>query len=192
MSQRVTRAIKNDGFLNSKNVIDSAVTRIAGHFGKYEFLKDCFSGAAWLIPMPRSSPQKVKDSLWPAMRICASLLKENIGVRIVPCLKRTKAVPKASTAGPGQRPTPTSHFRSIELDVTLFNRDPAYVTVVDDVITMGSSFIGVLPHLHSAFPKAKIRCFAVVRTVSTGDVDSVLAPVKGIITYENGHLSRHP
>jgi len=51
---------------------------------------------------------------------------------------------------------------------------------------------GTLPHLTASFPDIRIHCFALLRTVSQGDVDSILALVVGRITYRQGHLHRDP
>jgi hypothetical protein len=42
------------------------------------------------------------------------------------------------------------------------------------------------------FPDATVRCFALVRTISTGDVDAIFAPTAGTITYRDGLLMRQP
>jgi hypothetical protein len=49
-----------------------------------------------------------------------------------------------------------------------------------------------LPHLTATFPGIPIHCFALLRTLSQGDIDSILAPVVGRITYRQGHLHRGP
>jgi hypothetical protein len=63
---------------------------------------------------------------------------------------------------------------------------------VDDVITRGSSFVGLYPRLKVAFPEAVIRCFALVRTQSAGEVERILDAVAGKIHYQNGRLNRWP
>ena len=71
-------------------------------------------------------------------------------------------------------------------------RPPAHITLVDDVITRGSSCIGIVPHLHEAYPNATVHCFAVVRTISTGEVPEILAPIQGTITSRAGRVRRQP
>ena len=63
---------------------------------------------------------------------------------------------------------------------------------MDDVITRGSSFVGIVPRIQEVYPDATVRCFALVRTISTGDVDAILAPTAGTITYRDGLLVRQP
>jgi hypothetical protein len=50
----------------------------------------------------------------------------------------------------------------------------------------------MVPRLQEAFPDATVRCFALVRTISTGDVAAIFAPTAGIITYRDGLLMREP
>ena len=69
---------------------------------------------------------------------------------------------------------------------------PRAITLVDDVVTRGSSFVGLMPHLEDAFPGIAIRCFAPVRTISGGEIDRILDPVEGMITYNGTDLHRHP
>jgi hypothetical protein len=63
---------------------------------------------------------------------------------------------------------------------------------VDDVVTRGSSFVGLVPRLQEAFPGIEIRCFALVRTISTGEIDRILDPVEGVISYDGSEFRRHP
>jgi hypothetical protein len=68
---------------------------------------------------------------------------------------------------------------------------PQRITLVDDVITRGSTFTGMVPRLQ-AYPEVTIVCFALVRTVSTGEVETILAPTEGTIPYREGQLVRQP
>lgn len=47
-------------------------------------------------------------------------------------------------------------------------------------------------HLAAAFPGTRIHCFALLRTISQGEIASILDPVAGRITYRQGHLHRDP
>jgi hypothetical protein len=75
-------------------------------------------------------------------------------------------------------------------ELPLFNQNK--VTIVDDVITRGSTFIGMSPHVAARFPDLDIRCFAMVRTMSGGDVEALEAPVIGSIRYSGNYLHREP
>jgi hypothetical protein len=63
---------------------------------------------------------------------------------------------------------------------------------VDDVITRGSPFVGIAPRIQEVYPDATVHCFALVCTISTGDVDAIFAPTAGSITYRDGLLMRQP
>ena len=119
-------------------------------------------------------------------------LPKALAARILRCLERTRLVPHASSAAPGQRPNPPDHYASITVRSPRPRAHPNRITLVDDVITRGSSFVGMVPRIQEAFPDASVRCFALVRTISTGDVDAIFAPTAGTITYRDGLLMRQP
>jgi hypothetical protein len=173
------------------NIVAYTTRRAAETVASSNILAPCFGPNVLLIPMPRSSLQK-SGALWPSLVICEALKAEGLGGEIDPCLKRTVPVQRAAIAAPGQRPDPIDHYNSVgvERDSLLV---PEQITIVDDVITRGSSFVGVFPRIEDAFPGVPIRCFAVVRTISEGDIETILDPVEGIITSENGKkLWRRP
>ena len=115
-----------------------------------------------------------------------------VAFEVLRCLARTRPVPHASSAAPGQRPNPRDHYASITVRALRPRAYPNRMTLVDDVITRGASFVGMVPRLQEAFPDATVRCFALVRTISTGDVDAIFAPIAGTITYRDGLLMRQP
>lgn len=156
-SRDVLSGIKNDGSLGSTRVIALAAKRARETLPVYPFLKTCLGSHVALVPMPRSTLQK-SGALWPAHRICQALLQEGLGREILPCLRRSKPVQKAALAAPGQRPEPEDHYNSISVSVDLIQR-PTEITVIDDVITRGSSFVGIFPHLKQTFPGVPIHFF---------------------------------
>ena len=190
-SRTVTYKVKSDGFIGSTRVIAHAARRVAEHLGAYAFLQECFGPDVTLVPLPRSSPRRA-GFLWPAERICAGLFAEGLGREILRCVARTQPVPHASSAAPGQRPNPPDHYASITVRAPRPRAHPNRITLVDDVITRGSSFVGMVPRIQEAFPNAIVRCFALVRTISTGDVDAIFAPTAGTITHRDGLLMRQP
>ena len=190
-SRTVTYKVKSDGFIGSTRVLAHAARRVAEHLGAYPFLQDCFGPDVTLVPLPRSSPRRA-GFLWPAERICACLLAEGLGRDILRCLARTQPVQQASSAAAGQRPNPPDHYASITVRAPRSRAYPSRITLVDDVITRGSSFVGIAPRIQEAYPDATVQCFALVRTISTGDVDVIFAPTVGTITYRDGLLMRQP
>ncbi|NCC22993.1 MAG: hypothetical protein EOM26_11125 [Alphaproteobacteria bacterium] len=194
-SRDVVHAIKTDA--NRKvqgqtvNVIAHAARRAAEAMVSGDVLAPCFGPDVLLVPMPRSSLQK-PGALWPSLVICEALMAQGLGGGIDPCLRRSVPVGKAAIAASGGRPDPVDHDESVvvERESLLV---PERLTIVDDVITRGSSFVGVFPKVAEAFPGIPISCFALMRTISEGDIDTILDPVRGIITSEDGkRLRRRP
>jgi len=99
-------------------------------------------------------------------------------------LVRHKAVQKSAFAGPGQRPTALDHFNSTKINENALISRPDNITLVDDFVTTGATFIGMYPHVKRTFPDAKISCFALVRTISRDPISKIIAPVKGTITKD--------
>ena len=119
--------------------------------------QDCFGLDVILVPIPRSSPRRA-GFLWPAERICACLLAEGLGCDILRCLERTQPV---NSVERGRGPAPQS-ARSLYASITVRSPRPrAYpnrITLVDDVITRGSSFVGMVPRIQEVFPDTTVRC----------------------------------
>jgi hypothetical protein len=194
-------AIKADGPIAAKNVkgewimvnaINAITNLLAREAQKQAVLNKYFGADVTLIPIPRSTPLAAKDALWPTHRICRAFVERGLGGDIAPVLERHRPVQKSSMAKPGQRPGPQEHYDSTRIsqgEVVLAGRR---ITLVDDVVTRGSSFVGMMPHVRTAFPDLEINCFALVRTQSYDPVDQIVAPVEGVITYENGQLRRTP
>lgn len=194
-SRQVTYAIKQDKFISiggkSVRVIPYAAERIKAALGEFPFLNEYLGPGVVLVPAPRSSPIK-PGALWPALSICQALVAVGLGDRVETCLKRTKGIVKAATAPPGERPGPQVHFDSISVEPQQSLQVPMRLTIVDDVITRGATFLGVMPHLETFFPGVPIRCFALVRTMSYGEILQIREPVEGVLTYEHGNPHRQP
>jgi len=198
-SRGLRDAIKNDSFLQITregkikivNAIDYSAAAVKAEVVNSRFLNDYLGPDAALVPIPRSAPLSDKYALWPSRRICEALVAEGFGAEVVPLLKRKTAVQKAATAPQGMRPDPEKHYEStiIDNEVPMLIQRP--ITLVDDIITRGASFIGMFRRVAEAFPGRKISCFALMRTQRDGDVTTLKAPVQGTITlYPSGKLWR--
>jgi hypothetical protein len=194
-SRKITYAVKQDKFINSSKgavrAIPFLAERIRACLDDYPFLKACFGPGVVLVPAPRSSPL-APGALWPTRRICDAFVAEGLGERVLPCLERVKPVTKSALAGPGERPGPAEHYESVVVRPQQELVAPRFVTLVDDVVTRGATFVGLLPHLEASFPGVPIRCFGAVRTMSYGDISELRSPVEGVITFEHDALKRQP
>jgi hypothetical protein len=153
-------------------------------------LSRCLGPNVLLVPMPRSSLQR-PDALWPSLVICEALIAEGLGTEIDPCLRRTVPVEKSATAAPGQRPDPVDHYNSVVVERKSL-LVPGQITIVDDVITRGSSFVGVFPRIEDAFPGVPISCFAVVRTISEVTVQTPCMRGEPVTGSEGSGYPRRP
>ena len=174
------------------NAIDAVANILVREAQSQAFLKKYFGSDVTLIPIPRSAPLAAKDALWPTHRICRALVACKFGGDIAPVLERHRPVQKSSLAKPGMRPGPQEHYDSTGISQGNVILSGRRITLVDDVITRGASFVGMMPHLQRAFPGYEINCFALVRTQSYDAVDQIVAAVEGVITYDGWQLRRVP
>lgn len=198
-SRVLTYALKRDGIaafkigssLAQARVIERAAKAVATGLTEYKLLSSCFGTDVTLIPIPRSAPI-VPGGLWPTQVIAEELVANGLGADVLPCLLRTQAIQKSATAAAGQRATPEKHFETVAVDQQMRLRKPTRITLVDDVITRGATFIGMVRHIEAAFPQVPIECFAVIRTMSGVEVTKIFDPMEGTITYAYGRLHREP
>ena len=188
-SRDVTYAIKQDGVYKNRNMIDFIAEVVQQEFSNHPFLTDYFNSETTLVPIPRSGTRQ-PDALWPPLRICEALLHRGLARDILPCLERHTPLRRASTGG--TRPNPQQHFDSIRQQSQTTTTPPTQITLVDDVITRGSSLVGMYPHLKAAYLGIPIRCFAVVRTESSDEVATIRDPTQGMVTYHSGNCVRRP
>jgi hypothetical protein len=195
LSRDVTYAIKQDKFVSSHGrqlpVIPYTADRIRDELANHAFLAKYFDSQSVLVPVPRSSLIQ-PGTLWPSRRICESLVAVGLGARVECYIERRFAIPKAATAGPGGRAMPDLHFQSTNIVRQKTFAPLSSITLIDDVITRGSTFVGIYPHFESAFPGIPIRCFAVVRSMRFKEITQILSPVEGVIGFAGGDLRREP
>ena len=174
--------------------IEFVVRRLADEVNQYPFLRECFGPDVILVPVPRSAPLRQKDALWPTLKICTAMYKAGLGGEVAPILIRRTAVQKSATAGHGERPNPQTHFASTAADGALPLLAKGKITIVDDFITRGSTFIGMYPHITGRYSGQRVFCFALIRTISSGEVESWKSPVQGRIIFNpsTDYLHREP
>lgn len=157
---------------------------------KFPF-SDYFNSNAVLVPTPKSSLLK-SGTLWVPERLTKELVKVGLGKSSESCLERVKAVSRSSGQRIGSnRPKAFQHYESMQVKKLLFK--PEEIVLVDDVITRGSTVMGGANRLAKAFPKAKIRAFAMMRVMSDPyDFADVEDPCIGSITRIGEDTSRIP
>ena len=174
-SRSVRSAVKG----GDRSVLDLAAQRL--HESRAPWLGDFFGTHTVLVPAPGSSPMKNPKSLWVPRDICQFFVARGLGREVSTCLERSHAVPKSAFSLPAERPKPSRHFASFSVARSLFA--PRCITLVDDVITRGATLVAAASRLSEAFPACEIRAFAVIRTMTRVEIDTILDPCTGVITY---------
>lgn len=181
-SRQIMRSIKNDSFVEDppvlmSNWISSTMKQRSSGLPFNSF----FRTNTVLVPLPRSSLLQ-PDSLWVPERIATAFVRIGFGARVFPCLSRARAVRKSATSQAGQRPTPREHFESLAVQGNLQSTED--IVIVDDIVTRGHTMIGAANRLLEAFPSARIKAFAAMRTVSNWmDFSHIYDPQIGLIEY---------
>ena len=174
----------------SDEVVSRAAELVVKNLNADGLLAPFFGDNITLVPTPRSAPL-LEGQLWPAERICRALHEQGAAPHIERLLRREVPVPKSAIAGPGERPSPETHYETIVIDPQL--AAPPYITVVDDVVTRGSTLIAAVSLLAEHFPESEVRGFAVVRTMGlVPDIERIHTPVAGTIRLLDGALQRDP
>lgn len=191
MSRRIMRAAKSDSYVGEHRIIPFAARRISELITSQTELQKCFGDDVVLVPVPRSAPL-VPGGLWPAMRLAEELVAANLAGTVHPWLERAVSVRKSATADPKHRPTPDEHYRSFKMTVEPSLSAGGRVCLVDDVVTRGATLLAAAGRVQDTFPQSDVHAFALIRTVSEGDVDSPLDPMSGAITMTQGQTRRRP
>lgn len=136
-------------------------------------LRKFLDPGAVLVPIPRSAPSRGRGWLWPSKAIADAMVAKGFGARVVPALRRVKAVQKAAYASSAaERPTAETHYESMEANFGLDR--PESITLVDDVVTRGAQMLGAASLIHDLLPAAQVRGFAVFRSIGHGEVEPFL------------------
>lgn len=144
------------------------------------------------VPVPKSHPL-VEGALWPSLKIAEQLLNLGYGSEISTLIKRTSRIRKSATAGPGERPSVREHYETLAIERNLFPFEK--ITLIDDVITKGSTVFVYALHLHEQFPQVEIRVFALIRTQGLiPNIASIVDPSTGTISYNQrfDDVNRNP
>ena len=138
-----------------------------------------------LVPVPSSAPL-MKDSLWVPRRIGVELIEQGLADELQPLLKRVRPVARSSGVTHAEhRPSPAQHYASMSVQARLGSF--SHITLVDDVVTRGSTLIACASLLTDAYPGVQVKAFALARSdnrVELEDSREMLAPVLGRITFD--------
>ena len=140
-----------------------------------------------MVPIPKSSLIN-KGDLWVPYNLAEALAECGLGVDVVPCLRRDKAVQKAAWSSPDKRPKAADHHQTIAVESVAA---PDKVVLVDDVVTRGATLIGAAEKMRSVFPDVEITAFAAMRTAGFGNFKKTRDPkVETITLYPSGKTFR--
>lgn len=170
-------------------MIEYAVARLQG--GMPPVLADLLDNGVTLVPIPGSAPL-LPNGLWVARRICEAMRAVGLGESVLPCLQRVTAVPKSAYAARGTRPSPQQHYDSMRVSQQIHR--PARITLIDDVVTLGATFIAAASLVKEEFPESEVRAFALIRTRSLiPEITQIVDPVVGVIALDVlGKADRNP
>jgi len=154
------------------------------------FLAGFFGPTDLLVPVPGSEPYRSGDP-WTSQHLAVALVKEGLGGAAWSGLRRARAVRKSATAARGTRPTVDLHYESFYVERPA--ESPGAIVLIDDVITKGRTLLAAASRVQEAFPAARIRAFALLRTMGMSpDVRHLVDPCRGQIRWRGGDAHRSP
>ncbi len=149
-----------------------------------------FGGDVLLIPVPGNAPRRA-GSVPVAEQLATAFIRCGLGTAAWPGLKRVFPVRKSATAPAFERPTVGNHYRSLAVECTDFN--PQRILLLDDVVTKGRTLLAAASRVHHAFPGARIRAFALLRTMGlVPELARLVDPCVGQIRWRGGDAHRSP
>lgn len=188
-SRELCHRIKQDQFFKGRQLIPFAVERLLE--SRDRDLHDLLSPNTLLVPAPRSAPfsPTQRNVLWVPRRICQELLAKGFGAGVEELIVRKTPVEKSAYMARGQRPTLADHYHSMEIASRVATADR--ITIVDDVITKGTTLLAAATLLAEKYPLAEIRCFALIRTKGWA-FRKIVDPVYGVIENTRWGARRSP
>jgi len=180
----VMYAIKNDSFIEDPPIQTSDwIARTVQENLRSLPFSAFFQPDTILVPVPKSSLAH-PGSLWVPERIASALVKKGIGNQAVAYLARITPLRKAAWSGASHRPRPSEQYQTMGVQGSISEPKPKQIVLVDDIVTRGATFLGAANRLVEAFPEARIRVFAAMRTISnSSEFEALYEPVSGTIKY---------
>lgn len=184
--------VRNGVKFDTHGIIALAAKRIVERWDE-DLLGSFLGPNVLLVPAPRSSPI-VAGTLWPSARICDELVARNLGSEFRPLIRRELSIKKSATAE--RRPTALQHIDTLRPAVETSDYSAESITIVDDIVTTGTTLLACASVISQALPNVPVRAFALVRTLSSPDthIGEFIDPCKGSIelAHSTGLTRRRP
>lgn len=120
-----------------------------------------FASPCTLVPVPGHAPL-VTGALWVPRVICDAMVGAGLGSAVVPCLRRTRLVPRQSSRTSAEdRMNPADHVDSMVCEGAL--ELGSRVLLVDDFVTRGATLLAAATLIRRQRPDVEISAFALVR-----------------------------
>jgi hypothetical protein len=191
LSKNITLTLKEDEFLPTPQMpISEFLTRELQRSMPSLPFSDFFKSKPVLVPTPSSSLTK-PGTLWVPARLASAMASNGLGASVIESLIRVKPLPKAATSAPDSRPTAKDHYESREVQKHL--KELNDILLVDDVITRGATLLGAANRLAEAYPNARVRAFAMIRTISSAsEFIGIQSPARGTVRLVGDQTRRSP
>ena len=134
-----------------------------------------FSPDVSLVPVPGHAPL-APGAVGTAQRIAAALARAGLGT-MNPLLKRESRVTKSAWARGSDRPRAIEHFESLVLEASLIPSNQ--FLLIDDFVTRGATFLGAASRISTELGNSEIKCFALVRSITDGEIEAIRQPAVG-------------
>jgi predicted amidophosphoribosyltransferase len=153
-------------------------------------LRGFFSSDDVLVPVPGSTPH-APDRAWAADTLAKALVGQGLGRVAWPGLRRISKVRKSAYASSGARPSVWRHYESFALADSPLRLNN--IVLIDDIVTKGRTLMAAAARVRERFPEARIRAFALVRTMGRGgELHALLHPCRGEIRWLGNDAYRRP
>ncbi len=186
---RVLRALIKTG---DARFIFKYALRVRQQASELPLLTGFFDATDVLVPVPGS---EAWDSgvVSVTEHLAAALVRAGLGQAAWAGLRRARAVGKSATAAPGERPTVARHYDSFVVGRMDSLCERPHFVLIDDVVTKGRTLLAAAARLQEAYPCARVRAFALLRTMGlVPEVNRLLDPCVGEIRWRAGDAHRSP